>query len=137
MTIDLKFHHLGLAVNKEDRALRFLTGMDYVIGDKIYDPEQNVHLRLCCAETAPNIEIIMPGKGDGPLTSILKKYDELFYHSCYEVDDLEIALKQLETNELRVFPVASPKPAVLFAGRRVSFYKVAGFGLIELLEQPL
>jgi hypothetical protein len=30
--------------------------------------------------------------------------------------------------------VAEPLPAVLFAGRAVSFYAVVGMGLIEILE---
>jgi len=34
-----------------------------------------------------------------------------------------------------VLPVVEPKAAVLFNGRNVSFYKVMGFGLIELLEK--
>jgi hypothetical protein len=30
--------------------------------------------------------------------------------------------------------LSPPQPAVLFGGRKVSFYSVAGFGVIEILE---
>ena len=44
---DLRFHHMGLAVRSEETANRFLTEMDYRCGPIVYDPEQNVHLRMC------------------------------------------------------------------------------------------
>lgn len=130
----LTFHHLGLALSSATKARVFLTELGYSFGAEVYDPEQNVNLQMCNATEFPDIEIITPGEGDGPLTPILKRYDELLYHTCYEVDDLAQSLAAMEQAKLRVLPVAEPKPAILFGGRRVSFYKVMGFGLIELLE---
>ncbi len=131
----LSFHHMGLAVSRDDQAIIFLEGMGYCAGDKVYDPEQNVHLRLCTAADKPAIELIMPGVGEGPLDPILKRYNELVYHTCYEVGNLNKALSAMETAGLRIVPVAASRPAILFEGRNVSFYKVMGFGFIELLER--
>ncbi len=133
----MSFHHMGLAVSRDDQAVIFLEGMGYCAGDKVYDPEQNVHLRLCAAADKPAIELIMPGVGEGPLDSILKRYNELVYHTCYEVDNLNKTLLAIDKAGLRVVTVADPKPAILFEGRNVSFYKVMGFGYIELLEHGL
>ncbi|MDB4470721.1 VOC family protein [Deltaproteobacteria bacterium] len=130
----LRFHHLGLAIKQEGQAVTFLKGMGYEIGAKIYDPEQNVNLRLCTAPDKPAIELIMPGNGAGPLDPILNRYNELIYHSCYEVNDLGESLSAIEAAGLRVFPISEPKSAIMFAGAKVSFYKIMGFGLIELLE---
>lgn len=132
----LKFHHLGLAVTDDSQAIRFLKGMGYDTGEKVYDPEQNVHLRMCAAADKPAVEMIMPGIGDGPLTPILKRYNELIYHTCYEVNELDASLRAIEDAGLRILPIAERKPAILFGGRQVSFYKIIGFGLIELLEPP-
>lgn len=134
MNLNLKFHHMGLAVKKEESAITFLKQVGYGIGDKVYDPVQNVNLRLCTSKSNPMIEIIMAGEGDGPLTPILNRYNELIYHTCYEVDDLDLCLDAFESVGIRVHPVSPRKPAVLFNGRNVSFYQVVGFGLIELLE---
>ena len=130
----LRFHHLGLALRAEEQALGFLRGMGYEAGERVYDPEQDVHLRLCTAAAAPAVETITPGEGEGPLTPILKRYDQLVYHTCYEVDDVAESLARIGEAGLRVLPVGESKPAVLFGGRHVSFHRVVGFGLIELLD---
>lgn len=132
--LGLQFHHMGLALQEEEQAAVFLNAMGYNCQEKVYDPEQNVNLRFYTANTSPSVELVLPGEGDGPLTPILKRFNEMIYHTCYEVDDLEKCLADIEDRGLRVLPVSGPKPALLFGGRKVSFYKVMGFGLIELLE---
>lgn len=130
----LTFHHMGLALKKEDEALKFLEGLGYDTGTKTYDPEQKVHLRLCTATDKPAVELITKAEEGGPLENILKKYNELIYHTCYETENLEKSLESLESAGLRILPVSPPTPAILFSGRKVSFYNVVGFGLIEILE---
>jgi len=130
----LTFHHMGLALRKEDEALKFLNGLGYDENTQLYDPEQKVFLRLCTAAGRPSVELVTAGEEDGPLTPILKRYNELIYHTCYETNDLEASLQAMEDDGLRVMPVSPPKPAILFGGRNVSFYTVMGFGLIEILE---
>ena len=70
----LEFHHLGLAVKSEAEAdaVEYLEAMDYAVGEKIYDNEQNVNLRMCHHASEPDIEIVLPGDGKGPLDPILK-----------------------------------------------------------------
>jgi methylmalonyl-CoA/ethylmalonyl-CoA epimerase len=129
----MSFHHMGLAVRQEKHAIIFLKGANYQIGEKIYDPLQNVNLRLCTAVDKPAVELIMPGIGDGPLTAILASRAALFYHNCYEVIDRNKTLLAMDAAGLRVIPVADVQPAILFDDREVSFYTVMGFGVIELL----
>jgi methylmalonyl-CoA/ethylmalonyl-CoA epimerase len=131
----LTFHHMGLALKKEDEALTFLKGLGYDEGARVYDPEQKVNLRLCTAEGKPSVELVTKGEEESPLDNILKKYNELIYHTCYETEDLGKTLNAFDKANLRVLPVSSRKPALLFGGRHVSFYTVMGFGLIEILEQ--
>lgn len=132
----LKFHHMGLALKKEDEALKFLSGLGYDEGTRVYDPEQKVNLRICTATGKPSVELVTKVAGEeGPLENILKKYSDLIYHTCYETQDLGLTLQALDKASLRVLPVSSRKPAILFGGRHVSFYTVMGFGLIEILEQ--
>ncbi len=130
----LTFHHMGLALRKEDEALKFLGGLGYDENEQVYDPEQKVYLRLCTSKMSPAVELVTAGEEDGPLTPILKRYNELVYHTCYETNDLQGSLQAMQLDGLRVVPVSPPKPAILFGGRNVSFYTVMGFGLIEILE---
>ncbi|NQZ13242.1 MAG: VOC family protein [Alphaproteobacteria bacterium] len=132
----LTFHHMGLALKKEEEALKFLKGLGYDEGTSVYDPEQKVNLRICTAEGKPSVELVTKADGkEGPLENILKKYNELVYHTCYETQDLDASLEAMEKAGLRILPVVPRKPAILFGGRHVSFYTVMGFGLIEILEQ--
>ena len=132
--LGLTFHHMGLAAHDGGDAELFLTAMGYKRVAAVFDPLQNVNLRLYSSEFSPTVEVVLPGDGEGPLTPILKQYNELIYHTCYEVESLEQSLTAIEDLGLRILPVSEPKPALLFDGRKVSFYKVMGFGLIELLE---
>lgn len=130
----LNFHHYGLAVQKDTEALIMLEGLGYINGENIYDPEQDVHVRLCTHPNMPTVEIVSKGKEDGPLKNILKRGNEMLYHSCYETENLEITLRSISNKGLRALPVSPRKKAILFGGKFVSFYYILGFGLIEILE---
>ena len=130
----LRFHHLGLASRHEDKSAKFLEGLGYNIGNRKYDPLQNVHLRLCKADYMPDVEIVAPTDSAGPLDGILNTAESIYYHICYETTNLNDSLQAIKRHGIRVICVSKPKPAVLFDGREVSFYTIRGLGLTELLE---
>jgi methylmalonyl-CoA/ethylmalonyl-CoA epimerase len=133
----LTFHHLGLAVAKPAPAIQFLGGLGYNFGPEVYDPLQNVRLMMCTHSSSPAVEIIAPKSAEdkGPVSELIRKNRfGLIYHSCFETADLAVTLAAWEEKGLRTVCVSAPKPAVLFDGRKVSFYMVNGAGLIELLE---
>jgi methylmalonyl-CoA/ethylmalonyl-CoA epimerase len=135
MHADLQFHHHGLALRDDAMAVSFLEAVGYSSGERIYDPLQDVELRLCTHDTAPAVEFVMPGRNKGPLTEMLARYDQLIYHTCYEVEDRSNAVERLQDLGLRVVDVLRPTPAILFGGRLVSFHIVIGYGVIELLDR--
>ena len=50
--------------------------------------------------------------------------------------DLDRSLEALESEErFSVRSISPPKEAVLFGGKRVSFYLVEGVGLIEIIDE--
>ena len=130
----VKFHHLGLALRDETRALVFLSQLGYDTGKKIYDQEQNVYVRLCTASGQPAVEVVMPGEGKTPLDPFLKLQPEMLYHTCYEVDDINNFLNGLRAANVSTAVIAPPKPAILFDNRLVSFHHIRGYGIVELLE---
>jgi catechol 2,3-dioxygenase-like lactoylglutathione lyase family enzyme len=133
--LHLGFHHLGLAVRRPQEATTFLSAMGYRLGKSVLDPNQNVHLMMCTHETEPEVEIIWPSDTKGPLDGMLQRHTSgIIYHICYVTDDLAAALAGLEKASLHALCVSPPKPAPLFGGRPVSFYNLAGVGLIEILE---
>jgi len=130
----LAFHHHGLALQNDGDAIVFLASLGYNAGPVVHDRIQDVRLRLCTHRTMPTVEIVMPGDAPGPLANILKRHEQLLYHSCYEVSSRERVLAMWEDANLRLFEVLPPTPAILFGGRKVSFHTVMGFGLVELLD---
>ena len=133
----LAFHHLGLAAKDPKAAAQFLAGLGYRIGPMIFDPLQNVRAALCAQDHMPDVEIICPGEGEGPLDKLLAGQREgLVYHMCYRSADLDRSLEALEDDGgLSVYCVSPPKEAVLFGGKRVSFYLIEGVGLIEIIDE--
>ncbi len=79
----------------------------------------------------------MPGpEGKSPIDTLISKYDELIYHTCYEVENLEAVLGALEEKGLRCLCVCGAQTGhPPSASKHVSFYKVFGWGIIELLEK--
>ena len=133
----LAFHHLGLASKDVEAAIVFLSGLGYQAGPKVFDPLQNVNLCMLTHDAMPDVEIIYPAEGTGPLDDLLSTHkDGLVYHMCYTSMDLDKSLEAIEADSnLRLFEVSPPKPAVLFGGKPVSFYVIGGLGLIEIIDE--
>jgi hypothetical protein len=133
----LEFHHLGLAVRRPGDAARFLGGLGYEIGEPVFDPEQNLNLMMCRHGAMPDVEIIYPGATRSPADAFVNlRPDGMVYHLCYVTADLAAALMRMEEDGVRAVCVAPPTPAVLFGGRRVSFYNIVGMGLCEIIDDP-
>jgi methylmalonyl-CoA/ethylmalonyl-CoA epimerase len=131
----LTFHHLGLAVKDDGQALTMLGALGYAAGERVLDPLQNVYVRLCTAPDRPTVEIVQPGPGErSPVDGINPRSNQMNYHTSYAPQDLAPTLAGLHAAGLRVLTLAPRQPAVLFGGRHVSFYRVQGFGILELLE---
>ena len=130
----LEFHHLGFATKNNEKALLYLSNLDFEIGEEIYDPNQNVNLIFCRHKSMPDVEVISPAKTEGPLKSILKDKSELIYHLCYTSTNLVKSLNTIKQNGVRIITISKPIEAILFENRKVSFYYVSGFGIIEILE---
>ncbi len=133
----VKFHHLGLATTDPVRACSFLSSLGYTVGETVLDEIQNVRVVMCTQAHAPDVEVISPAVTPGPLDGILTQNRQLIYHICYATPSIPAALDALAEKKVRPTCVSEPKPAVMFGNRRVSFYMIRGFGLIEFLETEL
>ncbi len=131
----MKFHHFGLAVHEFEPALGFFKNLGYSATEPVSDPLQDVELIMCRSDLQPDVELIRPLSKSSPVSSFLKKNQEMIYHPCYQVKNIAEALKT-NFRGMRVMPVSPPKPATLFGNHPVAFYFVKGIGLVELLEKP-
>jgi len=128
-----RFHHIGIAVKDFANSLAFYQSLGYSYEGPIVDTLQKAELLILSSATGPRIELIKPYGDESSVRNYLKREDTAIYHLCYEVTNLDTAAKELK-KETRALCVSSPRPAVLFANRLVTFYYVKNVGLVELLE---
>ena len=130
----LEFHHLGLAVTSSREAVDFLRGLGYQAGPPTSDPLQKVEIVWCSHDMMPDVEVLSPCGDGGPLDGYLKAFSEVIYHMSFSTEDVASSVRMMKEAGHRIVCVSEPKEAVLFDGRKVSFYMVRGFGLIEIIQ---
>jgi methylmalonyl-CoA/ethylmalonyl-CoA epimerase len=130
-------HHLGFVVSSisvaaEDFAVSISARWD---GEIIFDPIQRVRVSFFYpADTRnPVFELVEPVGEGSPVSNFLKKKGGGLHHVCYEVDDLELGLREARGAGLVV--MAEPAPAVAFHGRRIAWVCSKKRLLVELLER--
>lgn len=132
--LGMEFHHFGLAVRQPEDAFKVLTALGYNAGCIVFDPLQRVNLAMCQHPQMPDVEVISPNDAASPIDRVLRRNGPSVYHVCYTTPQIDAALAAIEREGFNVILISEPKPAILFAGRKVAFLSVDGFGLIELLE---
>jgi methylmalonyl-CoA/ethylmalonyl-CoA epimerase len=116
------FHHVGLVVPDIEGASPGI--------EQFHDPIQRVHVAFLDLHGVV-VELIQPAGASSPVAANLKKGQKLV-HLCYEVPDLEGALRYCEERDCRL--LSDPTPAVAFDRRRIAWVFHPTYGLIELLE---
>ena len=114
-----------------------MLALGYDIGSVVYDAEQNVNLIMCTAANMPDVEIVLPGTGPGPIDNIVQRQDGQIYHMCYTTANAAESIAAIEAAGNRAICVAPQEPAILFDGKLVSFYMIPGVGVIELIESAV
>ena len=133
MLPDFRYHHIGIAVNDIDVTAAVYTAAGYIMTETVFDPLQNVHICFLKKKGMPMLELLAPEDETSPVFKILQKNGVTPYHFCYEVDDLDGAIKRLR--KMRYVVVSKPLPAVAIDGRRVCFLFNRVVGLIEIVEK--
>jgi methylmalonyl-CoA/ethylmalonyl-CoA epimerase len=101
----MRFHHVGVAVKDLEDALK--THVDLFgctqVSNPVPVPDENV--RVCFVSSPPGVLIeLIEGIGDeSPVKHILDRTGAGTYHICYEVDELDAAIKILRKNKCLPF----------------------------------
>ncbi len=134
MLESMKFHHIGVAVKSiEATAVIYVAG-GYKQSATTFDPKQNVNICWLTKEGMPIVELLEPVDETSPVSKTLEKNGVTPYHTCYIVDDIEQAVKDLR--KMKYVVVSKPIEAVAIHGCKVSFLFNKNVGLIELVEAP-
>src|SRR5580704_125151 len=115
-------HHIGYVVSSIAAVgARFAKSVAATWdGRIIHDPLQKV--------------LVEPSGEDSPVLAFLSRGGGL-HHLCYEVDDLDLHLRQMRTQGS--VPARPPLPAVAFDGRRIAWMLTPDRLLLEFLERGM
>jgi methylmalonyl-CoA epimerase len=105
VSADLKFHHVGCAVRDIEKAVEFYCG---TLGCKRLTPPVSVpsqKVNVCFIElgTGALLELVEGVEPASPVAQLIEKTGGGPYHLCFEVPDLDAAIKALRKK--RCFPL--------------------------------
>jgi len=97
-----KVNHIGIAVKDIEKSLeiyRDLLGLE-LEGQHEVESQKVITAFFPVGET--HIELIQPTEGNVGVTKFLEKRDEGVHHICFEVDNIDQALKDLKDRGVRL-----------------------------------
>lgn len=132
MLENFRFHHIGYAVEKIEDTANYYINAGFSQSIAVIDNIQNVRIAFLKKEGFPFIELVEAVDELSPVIQTLKRSGVSPYHICYEVDDIEDAIKRLK--RMRFIPLFKPVNAVALDNRRICYLYNKDVGLIELLN---
>lgn len=131
----MKIHHVGYLVKNIDKAEEHFKVLGFrEITSVKYDKYRDVDI-LFMEMDGYVIELVSPKSKDSVVASLIKTYKNAPYHICYETENFEMRVRELELSGFTRFDEPCPAPAL--DDRRVCFLLSARAGMIEILEKDL
>ena len=131
-----RIDHVAIIVHNIDQALAFYRDILGITPEEIRDvPTEQVRIAFLPLGglDGSEIELIEPTVPDSGLAKFLEKRGEGLHHICLEVDDIEVALQEMQE---RGAPVLDQQPRVAAEGRAIFVHPKGTNGvLLELLEK--
>ena len=128
----MKVHHIGYFVKNIDKGLKTFCSLGYEIEqDVVRDEYRGIDIAFLVKD-GYRIELVSPYTQESVVYELRKKMGNSPYHICYEVSNLDEAIKTLQ--EQRFVVTQEPHEAVAIEGKRVCFLIHGQMGIIELVE---
>jgi methylmalonyl-CoA epimerase len=130
----MRLHHIAYVckdIESKFVSLNRLFGCRKIVGP-VTDEVQKVRIIFLDTGGSVPLELLEPLTPDSPVMGHLKKGGGL-YHLCFEVDDLDKALEELQKDGMAML-VKAPAAAPAIDGKRVAFVVTSDKDLVELVE---
>ena len=129
----MRLDHIGIAVRSIEAALKtYQRQLGLAVTEIVEIEEQRVRAAvLPCGES--RIELLEPTAPDSPIQKFLDKRGEGIHHLCFEVENIEKKLQELQAGSLQLVKPATGRG---LGDRKIAFLhpKSAHGVLIELVE---
>jgi methylmalonyl-CoA/ethylmalonyl-CoA epimerase len=133
MNSNYVFHHLGIATRSIENCVSIYTKLGYSISDIKVEPSQNVKICFLSKEGGPLLELVEPQNNDSPISNIVKNSGTTPYHTCYQVENLQESLAELEELNFRI--LFEPLKSEAMDEGLFCYLFSAEIGLIELYQR--
>jgi methylmalonyl-CoA/ethylmalonyl-CoA epimerase len=133
MNSNYVFHHLGIATRSIENCVSIYSKLGYSISDIRVEPSQNVKICFLSKEGGPLLELVEPQNNDSPVSNIVKNSGTTPYHTCYQVENLQASLDELEELNFRV--LFEPLKSEAMDEGLFCYLFSAEIGLIELYQR--
>ncbi|MBQ4220432.1 MAG: VOC family protein [Butyrivibrio sp.] len=128
----MKIHHVGYLAKSIDKTEKKFFELGYEVEQPTkYDEIRDINIEFL-RNGDYRVELIEPMGENSPMYPLLKRYKNTPYHFCYEVDDMDKAIEELEGKHYTV--IHEPAVAPCIDGKKVTFLNNISMGIIELVE---
>ena len=131
----MKIEHIGIAVNNLEESLTLWTeGLNLSARGIEEIQERGVKLAYLEIDDGPSIELVAPYGEGSPLEKFLRERGEGIHHFCFEVQDVEDAVRRLKGKGIQF---VNDKPQKGAEGSLIAFIHPRHFNgvLIELKQK--
>jgi methylmalonyl-CoA/ethylmalonyl-CoA epimerase len=100
--MQLLFHHIGIATRSLEKCIQTFQDLGYEASVIKIEPSQKVKICFLNKTGSPVLEVIQPMEADSPISRLVKNNGTTPYHICYEVDDIQLAIAEMEEFNFRL-----------------------------------
>ncbi|RHC57277.1 VOC family protein [Enterocloster bolteae] len=91
----MKIHHVGYLTKNLNKSKFLFEKLGFIVEkEKAYDALRKIHI-VFMLNGDYRIELIEPDGEESSVWGLLKRYKNTPYHFCYEVDDMNVAVKNM------------------------------------------
>ncbi len=132
----MKTDHIGYLTTDIDATAKAFEAFGYKKQSVIDFDDKKCSVCFLVNDSNVKIELVKPYAENKSLLRMIKKTGNSPYHTCYEVDNLDEKLMELERDGqfVQMFP---PVAAPAFGGRRICYLWSQDAGFVELVESTL
>ena len=129
-----KIDHIAIASDDIDAAQELfnrLLGID--ISDRETVDDQKIRTDIYSLGES-HIEVMEPTAGDSPISKFLEKRGEGIHHLCFEVENIEAMLADLQSSGIQLI---DEKPRIGAGGKKIAFlHPKSTHGVLIELSEP-
>ena len=99
----MKIHHVGYLTKNLNKSEFLFEKLGFIVEkEKAYDALRKIHI-VFMLNGDYRIELIEPDGEESSVWGVLKRYKNTPYHFCYEVDDMNAAVKKMGGGQYNAF----------------------------------